>query len=220
MARHAALHAEQFERERGLVRPHRVVVADREDGEIGLVQAPDQRHVAEDARVAGEVDALPLGADDDAARLAHVRAVVVRARVERVRQREAHVVDGDGAALVEVDDVRGDLGAEPAGKFNLREDGGAVLVRKRDGVADVVAVPVRDGDDVDAFGRLLVLRALRIAVEEWIDVDALAGRVEAEGGVSEPCEFHGAEPRTWRRTVRCPRTCGTVESRGSCPWRS
>ena len=56
----------------------------------------------------------------------------------------------------------------------------------------MVAVPVRDRDHVDALGRLLVSRALRIPVEERVDVDALSGRVEPEGGVSKPCEFHGA----------------------------
>jgi hypothetical protein len=76
VARDAALRAEQLERDGSLARTHRVVVADREDGEVGLVQAADEGHVAEDARVAGEVDALSLGAHDDAAGLAHVRAVV------------------------------------------------------------------------------------------------------------------------------------------------
>jgi hypothetical protein len=47
------------------------VVADRQDGDVGLVDAPDQLHVAEDARVAGEVDLRPvLERHDDAARLA------------------------------------------------------------------------------------------------------------------------------------------------------
>ena len=202
MARHATLHAEQLERERGLLRPHRVVVADREDGEVGLVEARDQLHVPEDARVAGEVDALPLGAHDDSARFAHVRAVVVRARVERVRHREADVVDRDGAALVRVEDVLGALAPEPAGELDRRDDGRAVLFRERDGVADVVAVAVRDRDDVDLLRRHLVLGALRIPVEEGVDVDALSGRVEAEGGVSEPCEFHDASLDAEDRPMR------------------
>ena len=71
VAGHAALRAEQLDRDGGLARAHRVVVADRQDRDVGLVDAADQLHVAEDARVAGEVERLAvLGLDDDARRLA------------------------------------------------------------------------------------------------------------------------------------------------------
>src|SRR6266540_3503981 len=59
----------------------------------------------------------------------------------------------------------------------------------------MVAVTVRDDDHVRALGVLLVLRALRIAGEERIDVDPLAARaVDAERRVSEPRERAGHEP--------------------------
>ena len=77
--------------------------------------------------------------------------------------------------------------AEPAGELDERDDCCAVLLREVDGVADVVAVAVRDRDDVGALGGLLALGTLRIAVQERVDVDALAaGRVEPEGRVAEP----------------------------------
>ena len=68
MAGDAALDAEQLECDSGFLRAHRVVVADRQDGDVGLVDAADQLHVAEDARVAGEVDLRSvLERDDDPA---------------------------------------------------------------------------------------------------------------------------------------------------------
>jgi hypothetical protein len=87
------------------------------------------------------------------------------------------------------------LDLEPVGELDRRDDGAAVLLRERDRVAEMVAVRVRERDDVDALGRLLVLGALRVSGEEGVDVDALAAGVEPERGVSEPCEFHGADYR-------------------------
>src|SRR5438045_1848485 len=134
----------------------------------------------------------------------------------RVRHREPHVVDCDGAALVRVEDVLCALTAEPAGDLDGGNNGRAVRLRERESVADMVAVPVRDRDYVDALGRLLVLGALRIAVEEGIDVDALAARIEAERGVSEPSEFHSPSLNGKDRPMRT-RTF-EVWGHGSFPW--
>ena len=68
---------EQLERDPGLARVHREVPADREHGHLGRVDAPISCHVAEDARVAGEVDRRAvLKPDDDPGGLAEVVAVV------------------------------------------------------------------------------------------------------------------------------------------------
>ena len=69
--------AEELDRNGGLARPHWEVVADRKNCDVGPVDTRDQRHVAEDVRVAGvvELEAV-LQPEHDAARLARVRAVV------------------------------------------------------------------------------------------------------------------------------------------------
>jgi len=83
-----------------------------------------------------------------------------------------------------------------------------VLLRDVDRVADVVAVPVRDRDDVGALGLAFVLRALRVSVQERIDVDALTRRrVEAEGGVPEPGE-------------RCLCNCGRLKTQSVARFQS
>jgi hypothetical protein len=77
--------------------------------------------------------------------------------------------------------------AEPAGELEEGDDGGAVLLRDRDRVADMVAVAVRDRDHVGALGLQLVLGALRVAVQEGVDIDAFAARgIEPEARVTEP----------------------------------
>src|SRR5205085_1001689 len=111
-------------------------------------------------------------------------------------ERELDAVDGDGAALVRVVRLLDALLPEPAGEFDGRDDVARVLLRKVDGVADVVAVPVREADDVDALGLLLVLGALRIPVQERVDVHAFsAGRFDAKRRMAQPgeCSRHAAE---------------------------
>src|SRR5205823_13398225 len=61
VAGNAALGAEQLERKSRPFGAQGVVIADREHCEIGRVEPADELHIAEDARVAGEVDALALG---------------------------------------------------------------------------------------------------------------------------------------------------------------
>ena len=81
------------------------------------------------------------------------------------------------------------LSREPAAQLDLRDDGAAELLCERDRVADVVAVAVREEDRVDPLGLLLRVGALRVPVQERIDVDALAARgVDAEGRMPEPGE--------------------------------
>ena len=106
----------------------------------------------------------------------------------RVRERELDSRGLDGAALVRVEDVLEPLLAlQPVGHLDRRDDGAAVLLRELDGVAEVVAVAVRERDHVDPLGLELRLRALRVPVQEGVDVDALpVGSVEAEGRVTEP----------------------------------
>ena len=73
VARDDAVRRRAARRPRRLARIHREVAADRQDGDVGRVEAADQLHVAEHAGVAGEVDLLAvLELDDDPAGLPDV----------------------------------------------------------------------------------------------------------------------------------------------------
>ena len=67
--------------------------------------------------------------------------------------------------------VRDALRREPAAQLDLRDDGAAEALVQRDRVADVVVVPVRDGDQIDALGLALALGAARVAVQPGVDVE-------------------------------------------------
>src|SRR5439155_7826959 len=143
----------------------------------------------EDAGVAGEVDGRPvLEAQHEPGSLAEIVAIVGRARVEGVHDRELDAACLDGAALVgtgHLPDVCALL-AEPAFELDEGHDLGLELLAQLDGLADVVAVAVGERDHVDPLGLLLGVRALRVA-EPRIDVDALAsGRVQPEARVAQP----------------------------------
>jgi hypothetical protein len=163
------------------------VPADRQHRDVRRVDAPDQLHVAEDARVAGEVDLLAvLELHDDACGLAEVVAVVGRARVESVHERELDPFGLDRPAFVRaryVVRLRAFV-LEPALELDHRHDRhGAVLLAEIDHRADMVPVPVRRRNHIATVGILLRVGALRV-VEPGIDVDTLAaGRIQAEGGV-------------------------------------
>ena len=95
MARDAADDPEQLERDGRLAGSHRVVVADREDRDVRRVDAADERHVAEDVRVAGEVELEPVfELDDEPGRLTCVRPVGDARGVVGIRQRDVDAVEG------------------------------------------------------------------------------------------------------------------------------
>jgi hypothetical protein len=112
--------------------------------------------------------------------------------VEGVHERELDAGGLDRAALVRAHVRHLDaLLAEPVVQLQQRDDLGRELLAECDRVADVVAVPVREGDHVHALGLELRLGTLRVPVEERVDVDPLAlWRVEAEAPVTQPRHRH------------------------------
>ena len=86
-----------------------------------------------------------------------------------------------------------------------RDDRALEALRDRDGVAEVVAVAVRDEDEVAALRLTLALGAARIAGEKRVDVQAraLLG-VDSESSVAEPreCGSHAFEGSASTRTAR------------------
>jgi hypothetical protein len=154
---------------------------------IGRIALADQRHVAEDARVAGDVDALPgLELDHEADGIAAVGAVRQCAGVEGLRHRDLEAVRLDGAAGVHADRIRRPLLAKPVGDLVLGDRRRVAALGDRCGIGDVVGVSVRHEHDV---GRGLVRRrgARRIAGQPGIDqhVDA-AGRLDVPGRMTKP----------------------------------
>ena len=104
---------------------------------------------------------------------------------------------------------------EPAAQLDLGDDRAAEPLVECDRVADVIAVAVRDENEVAALGLELVGRARRVAGEPGVDVDARAGRcVEAERGVPEPGQRRCKRRRhLWETRQRWPTTLNSVRRR-------
>jgi prepilin-type N-terminal cleavage/methylation domain-containing protein len=193
VARNAALDAEELERDRGLPRAHRVPVADRQDREVRSVDPSDQLHVAEDAGIAGVVEAKAvLELEHEPCRLARVRAVRGRARVRRVGERESHAVDLGAAPLVHAarGGLRKALLLQPIRELDHGDQPWLEALAELHGIGDVVEVGVRESHDVDSLGALLALGAPWVP-EPRVDVDPLAAwGVDAKRRMPEPGEGH------------------------------
>src|SRR5439155_10889207 len=98
------LDAEQLDGLGGPLRTHRVPAADGQEGDVEAAELRDQRHVAEDVGVAGEVDGeAVLELDHEAARVTAVDDGAVlgdAARMLGVDQRDLDAVHFYGSALV------------------------------------------------------------------------------------------------------------------------
>ena len=98
-------------------------------------------------------------------------------------------VEVDRAAEVGVADVWPPSLRDLAGELDDRDDRRAGALGDRDGVAEVVAVAVREedrvgGDVVGAGGRL------RVAGQERVDEHVLPSCSRAEGGVAQEADVH------------------------------
>ena len=188
MARDHALRSDELGGDRGLSRAHREMVPDRQHRDLGGIDAPDQRHVAEDVRVAREVDRREIGCfDDEAAGLPGVGALVRRG-VVGMRERDVRPEQVDAAPLVDrLRHVRADLLAEKPSELDLGDHGAGERAGQADGVTDVVGMPVRKEDRVEAIRLELGDGAGRVSCQERVDIDpGPGGKVEAERRVSEP----------------------------------
>ena len=129
-----------------------------------------------------------------------------------VGERELDALDLDGAALVR---VAGAVLVDPllrdraVVELDRSDDDRLVLLPDVHGVADVVAVTVRDRDDVDPLGLLLVVGSLGVSVQERIDVDAFSARaVEAKARVPEPGELCVSHSRSLTKDAAQPGSAG------------
>ena len=172
-------------------RIHGVVAADRQDRDVGRVEAADDGlHVAEHARVAGEVELRPV--------LDRRR----RCRTARPCTR-ASLFELEWCAFVSVNLTPAASTVPPL--FGSRTfstpclpcsqsaiSTGAMTVQPCFFASSTVSPRWSPWPCVSAItsirsGSQLRLRALRVPVQEGVDVDALpVGRVEAEGRVAEP----------------------------------
>src|SRR5215208_4260728 len=91
----------------GIVRTHREVVADGQDGDVNAF-VPDEAHVAKERGVTGEVEGAPSKADDQAGRdaIGHlILAIRIRRAMPGRGELDRAAGEGDGAAVVAGDHI-------------------------------------------------------------------------------------------------------------------
>ena len=185
MDRQHLLRLEQLHGPERIVGAHRVVVADRQDGQVDPLLA-DQPHVAEQAGVGGVVDLLAvLEVEEEAARVAAVAAVGQHRAVEGERQLDAAEREVEAAAVLLAVDLGQPLLLRATGDLVVGDHRRAGALGDGDGVADVVAVAVRDEDEV---GLHLVGRGRRrrVAGEEGVDQETMAVGLDQQAGMAQP----------------------------------
>src|SRR3712207_2809049 len=166
---------------RGLVGSHDDPVADRQEGEVGAVELPDQLHIAEDRGVPGVVE---LEAALELYDVAHRRATVdhgpvlsLDARgVEGVRRSYLDPPDLGCAAYLDRRYVLDALALEVGNDLEVGDRRRAGLSRDRNGVGKVVEVPVGYEHRVELVDLPQVFGDLGIVGQEWIYQYLLAPR--------------------------------------------
>ncbi|VBB46099.1 hypothetical protein TRIP_B40026 [uncultured Desulfatiglans sp.] len=183
------LRLEQLHRPEGVVGPHGEVVSDRQDGQIDAFLA-DQFHVVEKTGIAGMVNLPALDGEEEAAGVAAVGAVRQNGAVVGDRQLDAPPWEVEPSADVHRVGVFDALGREPVLDLEIGDRRGMGAFRDRHGIAHMVAVAVRDQDEV----RVQLVRCdggCRVAGDERIDEQARVAGVYHEAGMSVPGHFDG-----------------------------
>ena len=172
----------------GVVGAHGEIVADGQGRQFQPLFA-EQGHVAEEAGVAGEVEAAAFGRQQEARGVSAVRAVGQGRAVQGQGQLEP--AEGVRVAAADVLGVRPDpVGLQPIADFEVGDDQGPGALGDGQGVAQVVAVPVGDQDEIGG-GQGRRQRGGGVAFQEGVDEDLVGAGLQAEGGVSEPGHSHG-----------------------------
>ena len=180
---------------------HREAVTDRHDADIGLMQFVDQAHVGKDIRVAHvKQRSLVIEMQHQAVRVPERMGNAVLGdrggRVQRIGEGDGEAFHADRAARIARRKVLQALVRQPHAEIEVGNHGRTGVSRDLQRIADMVAVAVCQEDMGDVLGGILGVKALkaRIAGEEGVDQDFGLGRVEAEGGMAEPGNFHGRSP--------------------------
>ena len=165
----------------GFARPHGVVVADGQHGNLGRIEVANDGHVTEHIGIAGVVDLHSVGKlDHVAAGLAAVNDLVAvgnSAGVVGVHHGDLDVADGLGAAFVHLRDLLDAFLSQPVAQLGNCHHHRVVLLGDFDGVADVVEVTVGAQHDIHFLDVLLLRRTRGIAHDPGVDEDGLAAGV-------------------------------------------
>ncbi len=180
---------EEFGGGDGIFDVHGEVVADGQDGEVELGAHGDEFHVERQRGVAGDVDVFVFAFDDEAAGIAAVGAIgkatgVLRDDVFHSSERKCpvttvvHWMGGESFIAI----VRGD--------FGVRYDGRAGAFGDALDISHVIAVGVREQDEIGLQLLNADVGRLGIIGNKRVDDDVVTTDFDGKGGVAEEGNLH------------------------------
>ena len=150
------------------------MAADRQHRDVRLMHARDERHVAEHACVAGEIDAQAVfHRQHEAAGRTRIAAIRRAAGMARLRHRDRNAGHLDSAADIRpiARVVRQALPLQPVPDILRRDDEGRELSPDVHGLADMVEMAVRKDDEIGGLRRPLARRTIGI-LQPRVNIDA------------------------------------------------
>ena len=188
---HRHLRFQEVERGGGIFDPHGRVVSDRHHRDVEA-EFSDELHVEKERSIAGMIDRLAIGLDNETARAAEVDRIQAGLHARGVKcNRELDAAERESECPARIHAVGlGALGGEVLGDLVIGDNRGATALRQVQRIARVVLVAVRAKDVVNLEVGGLDRRE-RIAGEKRIDDQAGFGGLKEEAGMGEIGDFHG-----------------------------
>ena len=182
----------------GFARPHSVVIANRNHGNMWRIKLVDDPHIAEDVGVAGMINLYSIGEFDDvSARFAAVNnliPVLNATGVVGVHHGYFDVGDGLRASLVHGRGLLHAFFLQPSAQLGDADHLGVVLFADFDGVPDVIEMAVRAKQNVDFLDDLVLIRAHRISHDPGIDQNCFtSGCFNPKRCMAQPGQFDAVE---------------------------
>jgi len=147
-----------------------------------------------------------LGANDNAVRTAKIDGLAIDDCSRRVQGLGEAYLEGaaiDRAARIAGIDVFHALRVEIHADFEIRNDLRAGCLGDLGGIADMIVMPMGEQNMGRARRRRLrIAGEFRVAGEERVDQDDRPAKLDAEGCVAEPNEFHAERSRTLAKKSR------------------
>ena len=174
-------------------RGHHEAVANRQERKVGLIDLPDQLHVAEYSRVSGVIDLeAVLKLQDVAGSFAAIDDLVTvldAAGMVGVHHRDLDTSDCVRTALIDWLSVLNAFGTKPQGRFKDRMHVSARRLCHVDTVADVIVMPMCHQDSIQRTDVFQRLGAARVVLDPGINYQFLSTRRhDMDCRVSQICQ--------------------------------
>src|SRR5271166_154898 len=174
MHRNHVPHTQQFHCVRRLPRPHRVVIPNRQQCHIRLIQLSNQFHISKNASIPSVIDRKsPRHANHKSRSLAAVQQLVPildPAGMKRMRHGHGKLSHALRPSFIHFRALLAkSFARQPSAKFRHAHHSCIVLPGQRHHISEMIAMPMRNKKHIDLLHLLQLGRAARIMRDKRID---------------------------------------------------